>query len=79
IIHEIHQLCLRNDVRLILTGITNDPGTKTILAKASEKNINTLLFDLDLQDNNYNNQPYDSHPNARAHQVFASRFLEHFR
>ncbi|MEM6723002.1 MAG: hypothetical protein AAF598_03130, partial [Bacteroidota bacterium] len=78
IIDEIQTICQRNEVQFILTGITNDPETKSILAKASEKKINTLLFDIDLQNEQFNNQPYDSHPNARAHLAFAQRFLDHF-
>lgn len=70
---EIKKLCDQNEIQLLVNGITKSDITTEFLAQLKSLNIETLDHGLDLLDTQYNNQPYDSHPNGRAHQILATR------
>lgn len=69
----IHQLCRQHKIRLIVAGITKNEATNVFLARLKKLTIETCDISLPLEEKKYNNQPYDSHPNSLAHQLYAQR------
>ena len=76
IIKEINILCTQNKIKFIVAGITNHDQTKDMLNFCRDQNIHNTDISLDLNSgNNYRIHKKDSHPNASAHAIYASRLL----
>lgn len=73
IIEEINSICKKNGSRLLVAGIYNDEGTQQMLSCCALQHIDTVTIAVDLNRKEFNNQPYDSHPNAKAHRIYAER------
>lgn len=73
IILKISNLCRANHIPFFVTGISNDAVTEQMLTFCGEHQIPTLYFGVDMADKKYNLSPYDSHPNALAHQIYAEK------
>ncbi len=74
ILLEMDRLCKANGIEFIIASIVKDEATQNMLQSIREAGATTLNMGLDiLGDENYNNMPYDSHPNDKAHQVYAER------
>lgn len=74
---SISQLCNENGARLIVTGITGDEATKTMLRKLNKEGILTVDISVDLKDRSFNLQPYDNHPNGKANSAYAERLFSY--
>lgn len=70
---EINEYCIENGIRLIVAGITTSQTTLDILNALKKTNIETVDISLPLENKKYNNLPYDSHPNKRAHELMAQK------
>ncbi|MCP4441370.1 MAG: hypothetical protein GY810_20885 [Aureispira sp.] len=73
IIKEIQEICLRNETQFLLVGILTNDKTTEMVSYFQKLGIQTLMMDIDLTDEHYNNMPYDSHPNRLAHKLFAQK------
>jgi hypothetical protein len=71
LLKEIVRLCKEKDITLILTGLTNDTPTSDMIDYFNNLGVQTLKYNLDLNVSKYNFLPYDNHPNATAHAIFA--------
>lgn len=69
----IQQICQAHNIQLIVAGLTSTSSTRSTLAQLNNLGIETVDISLDLTNCLYNNFPFDSHPNALAHQIFARR------
>lgn len=69
----IRELCTRHDIRLLVSGLTQTDATKNSLAHLARLQIEVLDISVDLSLAAFNNAPFDSHPNAAAHNVFAEK------
>jgi hypothetical protein len=56
--------------RLIIATITNDAATDKIKDFCKRNNIETVDLFVDYSNPDYSHLPYDSHPNAKAHQLY---------
>lgn len=70
---EINQLCIENEIKLLVTGITQNENTKSTLDVLKKKGIETLDISINLNSTLYNNMPYDSHPNKLTHRIWAEK------
>ena len=73
---EIKKVCDETNTKLLVCGITDGEGAEEMLRSLKSEGIKTLDISVDLSDPKYNNQPYDSHPNALAHSIYAKRVEE---
>ena len=71
LLNKIVEVCKQKKILLILTGLKNDDYTIKMIEYFSSKGVQTLMYNIDLNDSKYNFLPYDTHPNAKAHEVFA--------
>lgn len=78
IFDEIKKLCDNHNINLIVTGITKNKETEILLEKLNYKGINILDISVDLENKNYNNSPYDNHPNEFAHSLYANSIDGYF-
>ncbi len=69
----IHELCEKHQIGLLVAGIDQHPITKEILDQLQQRQINTLDLMLPLENKEFNNAPYDTHPNKHAHQIYAQK------
>lgn len=77
ILLDINRLCKEHEIEFILASIVKDPKTEKMLADLRQS-ISVLDMGLDiLNDNQYNNQPYDSHPNGVAHDIYTERLYQY--
>ncbi|MDP5169184.1 MAG: hypothetical protein NWR72_02980 [Bacteroidia bacterium] len=73
---EMKALCDSVGVPFLVTGLTQTSQTQTTLHQLQEAGISTLDISVDLRDPRFNNAPFDSHPNALAHQHYARKVGE---
>lgn len=77
ILLEMNRLCKENEIEFIVASIVKDTLTSQTLAELRKSGVSTLDMGLDiLNDNQYNNLPYDSHPNALAHRIYAEKLYQ---
>lgn len=77
LIDRIQNICNKKGVKLVISTMTNDESTKRFIAHCQTRLITTIDISLDLSKEGYNNKPYDQHPSALAHKIFAEK-LEKF-
>jgi len=73
---EIQSFCDQHNIELIVTGLTKHIKTEMILQSLNEMNIQTRDISVDLNLGQYNNLPFDSHPNALAHAHYANALID---
>ena len=74
IIQELNEkYCEPNGIHLIIATITNNEATDQIKAFCTENDIDIVDLFVDYSNPEYSNLPYDSHPNAKAHQMYADK------
>ena len=76
IFREFKMLCDQYGIKLLITGLTQNEETQEMLHYLSDLNIQTINISVDLLSDQYNNQPFDSHPNTVAHQHYADEILK---
>lgn len=60
-------------IPFVLTVMSNDSRGKQMMSYAQQLNIEVLDISVDFSDPVMTNQPYDPHPSAKAHQIFADK------
>ncbi len=82
ILKAINKVCQLNQIEIVVALMTSDEQSKTIQAFCRAQGIKTLDLSLDLDNPTYTHLPYDAHPNALAHSIYAERitldFLNNF-
>lgn len=73
VFRKMQALCDTHGITLIVTGLTNNWETRKFLKQLDTEGIQTVDISLDLKNKKYNQLPYDSHPNGRAHTHFAQQ------
>ena len=73
LMEQIQSYCTAHDIRLVVAGITESQATAAVLEAVSNKGIETVDAGLPLESATYNNLPYDTHPNERAHRLMAEK------
>jgi hypothetical protein len=80
VIESIAATCKQEGIEFLVASVVQDSVTSQTLKILDKKGIQTLDMGLDiLGDEQYNNQPYDSHPNATAHRIYADRLARFFQ
>jgi hypothetical protein len=75
LLQGIQELCARHSVELLVAGITADEYTRHTLQECRLAGMRTLDIGVDLFAPGNNNLPYDGHPSAAAHAVYAERLV----
>lgn len=70
LLNTIVEVCKQKNILLILAGLKNDQYTAKMVKNFKSKGVQTLMYNIDLNDRKYNFLPHDTHPNAKAHEVF---------
>jgi hypothetical protein len=63
--------------RVLITALQGDEPTRSALVYAAAHGADTLDYRVDLRDADYNNLPWDGHPNAKAHARYAACVLQY--
>ncbi len=71
IFDRIVNLCNDNDVKLLITNVGQNE--KFIKNYSFKNEIPYVDISVNVEDNKYNNQPNDKHPNAEANRVYAEK------
>jgi hypothetical protein len=71
IFNEIIELCRRHNIELVVAALTSDAFTKNMMEYCRAKGVRTVDIYIDWTKQEYNNLPYDSHPNRAAHRHYA--------
>jgi hypothetical protein len=78
ILARFGELALSRGASFVVAGIYPDEATAAMLEAGRGLGWHVVDIAVDFDDPRYNNLPWDTHPNARAHRVYAaelSRFL----
>lgn len=78
ILSRFAERALVEGAAFVVAGISPDEETRAQLEAGRRLGWRVVDVSVDLDDPDYNNLPWDPHPNARAHRVYAerlSRFL----
>ena len=78
IFSQIKDLCDQYNIRMLVTGITPSIQTKEMLHDLEKMGVQTFDIAVDLSSPKYTNAPYDDHPNAKAHAIFAEKLLSNW-
>lgn len=70
---KMKELCAKNKVQLLVTNLTRSETSKSFLRRLKKSDIDVLDISLDLQRKKYNQLPFDTHPNSRAHDHFSKK------
>lgn len=73
---KLKELCNKNGIHLIVTGLTQTKQTNQFLTLLRKMGIDTRDISIDLNAKKYNSLPFDSHPNALAHAHFAEKIVQ---
>lgn len=73
LIAEMAHQCRIRHIPFLVSGLTSSLSTSTIFQHLNEQDIQTADISVDLSQPEFTHHPYDSHPNARAHAIFADR------
>lgn len=69
---RINDLCNAHNTNLLVAALTKTSETTAFLKQCRHHGLTVADISVDLLESHYNNQPYDSHPNALAHKQFAN-------
>jgi hypothetical protein len=79
VIEAMQQLCNQHNIQLVVQGIQHSYGTHMLLQHCEKKGIATVNAMVNTSSKKYNLWPYDLHPNAKTHAIYArklSAFLQ---
>ncbi|MFK7926445.1 MAG: hypothetical protein AB8H47_31140 [Bacteroidia bacterium] len=79
VLTQIAQLCGLAGIEMIFFPLTEDEATQQLLSQMEAIELSILDASLDLSQTQFQNYPYDTHPNARAHAHYAGALLEYLR
>lgn len=75
-IDQIHTICTKKGVKLVISTMTNDKVTKRFIAHCEKRSIPTIDISVDLTQKGFTNKPYDQHPSAKAHKIYAEKLTD---
>ncbi|MFT6245969.1 MAG: hypothetical protein ACJA0U_003339 [Salibacteraceae bacterium] len=78
-IDRIHEICEEKKMKLVLSYMTHDAITQRLVAHCKSASIPTIDIFVDLNKKGSTNAPYDSHPSAKTHQVYAEKLSTFLR
>lgn len=70
---RMKELCDKNDIQFLATTLTRNSASKSFLDRLAQSNIEVVDISLDLRLKKYNQLPFDTHPNSRAHDHFSRK------
>jgi hypothetical protein len=71
IIREFSDLCIRNNIALVVAGM--DGRAADMLDYCATSGIRVTSLAVDLMEPGNSNRPYDNHPSAKAHKIYAQK------
>ena len=74
IILDFYRLAEKTKIPFVIAGI--DPAASGMLEDLKSLNLHTVDISVDYSLRKYNNVPFDSHPNAEAHKLYAKKLNE---
>ena len=74
-----YNLCVEHDISPVFIFITVDEETEKIQKHLQKNNIPYLQSKVDYDDDSFNLNPYDQHPNERAHKQYAKELFSYFQ
>jgi hypothetical protein len=77
LIGQINDLCLSNEIRLVVADIELAPNSNLIHDFCLNSGIEYINISPDFHKGGFRNLPYDMHPNKAAHEVYASKLIEY--
>ncbi|MEL6864904.1 MAG: hypothetical protein AAFP19_10810 [Bacteroidota bacterium] len=77
ILDELKTLCEAHEIPLLLTNMAYAPDF--LQSYCRSRNLPFLDISVDTEKAQFNNQPHDGHPNALAHQLYATRLAQYFK
>ncbi len=75
IFRRMQAICKKHNIKFMVTGLTRNSATRAFIARLKKSNIDAVDISLDLSQKKYNQLPYDTHPNSRAHDYFTKRII----
>ncbi|MCR9289002.1 MAG: hypothetical protein NXI23_16630 [Bacteroidetes bacterium] len=78
ILLRIKHICAKNNIELVLANIEG-VGAEHIEKFCGKNQISFVDISWDVWDEKYTNHPYDGHPNAKGHLLFAEKLLPFLR
>lgn len=79
IFRKIKELCDSNGILLLVTSLERTSEASHLLTELNSRDFTTVDISLNLSTKKYTNLPYDSHPNAKAHEHFAEKILNQLK
>jgi hypothetical protein len=79
IIRKIDTLCRENYIRFIVVALDKGDSTEKLEGFCKKAQIEFVDATLDISDQQFNLQPYDSHPNQKAHRSYAKRIVAYLK
>lgn len=73
LLDEIHEICSKYGVKLFISTMMDDAVTKRFTAHCKANSIPTIDISVDLTQKGFTNAPYDQHPSAKAHKIYAEK------
>ena len=73
ILERFAERARREGITLVVAGITRDEPTQALLERCRAHGVRTVDIAVDLDLPGMRNLPWDPHPSARAHQLYAER------
>lgn len=72
-----YNLSIENNVKPLFVVITKDEITNKIVQHLKENNYPYIISNVDYNDDDYNLNPHDQHPNEKAHKKYAEEIYEY--
>jgi len=69
--HELKDLCDANHIRVFVFGVMSNAYTRETLKELEMQGMPTYCTEVEVAHPHFNNMPFDSHPNAKAHAQMA--------
>lgn len=76
LIKEAYSYCKENEIRAVFMVITKDDLSQKIMDEMDLEAIPYVLSQVDYNKDSFNLNPYDQHPNALAHRIYAEEIYE---
>lgn len=77
LIQKMSELCQQHNIHFILSELKKNEGDNSMQDFCQQSNINYFDLSVDYaQKKLYTNYPYDSHPNAKAHELHYNKLLK---
>ncbi|MEM6345479.1 MAG: hypothetical protein AAF927_16425 [Bacteroidota bacterium] len=76
---KIAQLGQKAGIQMVFFPLTQDKATQAMQLKAQEMGYEIVDAALDLSQTQFQNYPYDTHPNAEAHTHYAKAFVNWYK